>query len=69
MSDAKRTPKSVHEFCSGGGCCPVLEEYADGTIAIVEDGKELVTMNAETALKLAETIRRVTGKWPRSIQR
>lgn len=68
MSDAQRA-KSVHEFCSGGGCCPVLEEYADGTIAIVEDGKELVTMNEATALKLAETIHRVTGKWPRSTQR
>jgi hypothetical protein len=49
----------MHEFCAGGGCCPVLVEYADGSLAIVDNGRELVSLTPDTAARLEESLRRL----------
>lgn len=45
----------VHEFCAGGGCCPVLVERPGG-VAIEDDGETLVELSDEQAHKLTDVL-------------
>ena len=55
----KPEANTIHEFCAGGGCCPVLSQHPDRSVQIVEDGKTLVKLRPEDADNLARLLARL----------
>lgn len=47
---------TVHEFCAGGGCCPVLVQHPDKSLDIVEHGERLVQLRPADASKLVRIL-------------
>jgi hypothetical protein len=48
-----KSQEKVHEFCAGGGCCPVLVQHPDRSLDIAEHGKTLAKLRPEDAHNLA----------------
>jgi hypothetical protein len=46
----------THEFCAGGGCCPVICQHPDRRVDIVEGGKVLVKLRPEDADSLVRLL-------------
>jgi hypothetical protein len=51
-----KSKDKVHEFCAGGGCCPVLVQHPDRSLDIAEDGRTLTKLRPEDAEKFARVL-------------
>lgn len=48
--------REVVNMCRRGGCCPVVEFHADGSVSFTEEGRELVRLPKELADEAARAL-------------
>ena len=55
----KANEVTIHQFCAGGGCCPVLHSHPDRHVEIVDEGKSLLRLRPKDADELARLLTRL----------